>query len=139
MANNGNSIATPFLQNAIELNRLTFKYTYPFPLKIKIFKRVLTVKVDHVLKLKYIPFLFASICIIFISGFGSCTFLLFMNQLHKVTTVDVTSFVIFIYFGAFSFAQTATYYVYWKAPEIEFVTNQLLSIERKCKWSKFVF
>ncbi len=132
---NGNSIATPLIQNALKLNKCTFKHVYAFPLEIKIFHRIITIRVHRVFRPKFIPFLFAFIFISFILGFGSCALLLILKRFQKAPTVDVKSIVIFLYLGAFVLVEVATYYTYWKSPEIVSLINELLFIERKCKLS----
>lgn len=133
---NKNSIATPLVQNAMHFHKLTFKYIYQYPLEIQINHGILKFKVHQVFKLKYIPFFFTLIFLTFIICCGSCVLLPFMSLFPQGPPIDVVSVVFLLFIGSCAFTETALYYIYWKAPEIIHMLNELLRIEIKCKTIK---
>ncbi len=129
----GNSIATPLVQNALNFQIRVFKYIYPHPLKIEIKHGILTFKLHQTYNLKYIPLFINVIFLTFIICDGACGLLPFFKLFPQSPKIDVMSTVFLLFIGSCAFAETATYYVYWKAPEILHMINELLRIERKCK------
>src|SRR3989442_542104 len=112
MTTNSNSIVTPLVCQAINLNRLIFKYVYPYPLKIVINKGNVNFTVDKSLKFKYIPFFFVLILITFIFGFGSCVLVQIIERYKHSSKIDVMTSVFLLYLAACAFSEPVTYFMY---------------------------
>ncbi len=134
----GNSVVTPFFKHAYKIHRLLFRHIYPHPLDIEFDKQSISVKVDNILQLKYIPFFIALVVISTIIGFGSCAFLPLLKLFHRSSNIGIIGIVFCLFLGSCSFLEWATYVVFHKSKEIVPLINQLFEIERKCKFSNWL-
>lgn len=128
-----NSIVTPHFIDAYKLHRLLFQRFYQYPFDIELNKHKISVKLNNVLQLKYIPFLIALIVITTMIGFSTCAFLPMFKLFKRSSHIDPIAVVICVFLGSCSLLEWATYLVCCKSTEIEPLINQLFAIERKCK------
>ncbi len=131
---NKNVFATPLVEIAVKMNQFVFNFMYPYPFYMYIKNGIFYCKVDSVLKFKYFPFLLSIFCLTFVTTLGSCLILPVLKLCQPNSTINVISFIFSIFFGSCVFVECATYLVYIKATEIETLINQILLIERKCKF-----
>lgn len=130
---NRNSILTPFVAEALQLNQLIFSKFYLYPLQIRIINGQISLKFDHILQYKYISFLVIFIITICL-GLGSCVLVLLLKLFCTTIQVDVAALMLCIFFSAFVFVELLSYILYFSFPEIETAGNQLFSLERKCEF-----
>ncbi len=128
-----NTVATPLVATSLKLHNFIFGQGYAYPLDITIQHSKVSVKVDNVFQLKYIPFFTALILFTFLIGFNSCLFVLSLKLFRPKTPISVVAIIFSVLFGSCSFVEWASYIVYSRAKEIEVLLNQLFDIERNCK------
>ncbi len=129
-----NSVATRRFVDAYKLHRLLFRHIYPYPFDIEFGKHTISVKIDKILRFKYIPFFVSLILITTVIGFGTCAFLPVYKLFKKSVTIDVIAIVLCLFLGSCAVLEWATYLVCSKSTEIVSLINQLFQIERVCKF-----
>ncbi len=128
-----NSLAIPLVSQAYKLHTLLFNCMYAYPFKIDIKKGKMSVSVDKILQLKYIPFLLFLIVVTTIIGLGSCFILIFIKLFRPEANVTVIGLFMCIFLGSCALFEVGTYVTYSKATEIENGLNQLFVMERNRK------
>lgn len=136
-ASNPNSILTPLVAEALQLNQIIFSKFYVYPLEIRINDGKISIKFDCVLQFKYLSFLIIFIIITVCLGLGSCIFVLLLKLFCTTIPIDVAALVLCIFFGSFAFVEIMAYIFYFYFPEIETCGNQLFYLERKCEFFNY--
>lgn len=133
-----NAIATPLVANAYKLHCNIFHHFYSFPLQFHFENCQVSVKVDKIFQLKYIPLLLAIILITTLIGFNSCVFVLLLKLFRPETEVIIPVIVFFVMLAFSSLFEWGTYLSFLRATEIETLLNQLFKLERNCKFKKCI-
>lgn len=104
-----NTIATPLVADAYKLHKFMFRHLYPYPFEIRIKNEIISIKVDRVLKLKYVPFLLNEILITVIIGLGSCVFLPLLKLFIPTAKPDALVLVICVFLGSCAILEWGIY------------------------------
>ncbi len=134
-----NSIATPYLQQAYNLHKLLFNSIYPFALEFRIQNGKLSFASDKIFRLKYIPFLIATVFVSATFGLGSCAFLLVKEIFRPNENFNIVAKIFCIFLGRCLTFECGIYHTYCKSKEVVLVLNELFEIERYCKFLLNIF
>lgn len=130
-----NAIATSLVENAYKLHCLIYHHIYQFPVHFHFKHDQISLKVDDLLQIKYIPWLTVLIFITTLIGFNSCIFVLLLKFIHRKIVVDVVATLFIVFLASSWFFEWATYLTYCKSTEMEVLINRLFELERTRKLS----
>lgn len=133
MTQNLNIIVTPLVIQAYKLHKLIFHTLYPYPLTQTVENGNIFVKVDTVLRLRYIPFLVALVVISLIIGLGSCMLIPLFHLFQIIQNIPTLEIFNCTFLGSCAFLEGVIYVVYCKSPETKVHFNQIFVLERTCK------
>lgn len=130
---NINSVASPLMAKACKLHSCIFGMIYEYPFQIRIEKSQIVWKFENIFQANH-KFYFLSLLCLTIT-LCACILLITLNSFMANTSrATFVAIVYCVYLGSCACFELCTIFTFSKSTEVVSILNQLLFIERKCKF-----